>query len=471
MVFPLCKIYNKSLSTGIFPPQWKTARVVPIHKSGDKTLISNYRPISILSSFAKIFECLVYPYIESYFKQFLTVHQHGFVRSRSTCTNLTVFVETLSEALDNHKQVDVVYTDFTKAFDKVSHTILLQKLTMYGYTGNMLEWIRSYLSDRIFNLVLNGYCSASYKITSGVPQGSHLGPILFNMFINDITDCFHHSTPYMFADDLKILKIINSYNDVLLLQKDLDELHRWCLNNDMLLNLTKCQHIKFTRKINKIPSSYSIADENLNEVDNIRDLGVVLDTKLTFTLHIESIIKKASSMLGFIIRNGKVFRNPKTKILLYNNFVRSVLEYCSVVWRPHYSVHSLRIERIQKRFMWHLAYSKGIAKRKYSYHDRLLHFGMNTLSKRREMLDLVFLYKILSNKIDCTALLQRLNIRVPARYPRTRITLLHPPLRKTVLGSNSPIPRMCKLLNEFGDVVDVFFDPVSRFRRVVFGTA
>lgn len=129
---------------------------------------------------------------------------------RSTCTNLSMIVETLSEAIDSQKQVDLIYTDFSKAFHKVSHKIFLNKLLQYGFTGTMHKWIKSYLSGRVFNVVLNGYQSASFLITSGVPQGSHLGPILFNIFVNDIPNHLLYSTPFMFANDVKILKIIGS---------------------------------------------------------------------------------------------------------------------------------------------------------------------------------------------------------------------------------------------------------------------
>lgn len=467
LVTPLCLIYNKSLSSGKFPSKWKEAKVVPIHKSGDSTLISNYRPVSILSTLAKILESLVYPYIQCHFKQFLDEHQHGFVGARSTSTNLTLFVETLSEAVDNNMQADVIYTDFSKAFDRVSHAILLQKMSKYGFAGALLNWIESYLSNRSYHVVLNGFKSTTYAITSGVPQGSHLGPILFNIFINDVTSCFCSSIPFLFADDLKIVKTIKSDIDTIRLQADVDRLSVWCRENGMQLNPAKCQHIKFTRKRLIINSEYKIDGVELKEVDCIRDLGVIMDQKLTFKPHMDNIIKRASGMLGFVIRNTKLFRKPSTKILLYNSLVRSILEYCSTVWRPHYAVHSLRIERIQKRFMWHLSFSAGIYREKKSYLKRLKHFKMDSLDLRRKVLDLTFIHKLLNSKIDCPPLLTKIKFRVPGRYPRKPITLLSPPFRRTVLGSNSPIPRMCKLTNECSGTSDIFANSLPQFKKLV----
>lgn len=302
---------------------------------------------------AKVFEALVCPQIQGHFQKYITDHQHGFVKARSTYTNLVTFVEGLADTMDKHGETDVIYTDFSKAFDKVSHSILIDKLSAYGFVGNFIKWMQSYLTERFFFVVVNGYQSNSYKIISGVPQGSHLGPILFNVFINDIPQCFLASSPFLFADDLKISRKITSECDASILQADLDRLYQWCSFNSMELNLDKCFFIKFTRKHHTIKSKYHIGGRRIKEVNTIRDLGVILDQKLTFIQHIDNIIKRASNMLGFIIRNCKIFKKEKSKILLYNTLVRSILEYCSVVWRPHYATHVLRIERIQKRFLWH----------------------------------------------------------------------------------------------------------------------
>lgn len=169
LVIPLLTIFNNSLSTEVFPKHWKIAKVVPIFKNGDNTSVKNYRPISVLSTFGKVLESMVCSVMQSHFKQYISLHQHGFVQARSTCTNLVTFTEDVIEAMDSGKQVHVIYTDFRKAFDMVSHNVLVLKLAMYGFSGTFLKWIESYLRDRSFFVVANGYESSRYTITSGVP--------------------------------------------------------------------------------------------------------------------------------------------------------------------------------------------------------------------------------------------------------------------------------------------------------------
>lgn len=282
------------------------------------------------------------------------------------------------QALDVNMQYDVIYTDFSKAFDKISHKILLYKLAAYGITCPLLEWLKSYLTGREFFVVINGFRSTNRGINSGAPQGSHLAPVLFNIFINDLPECFHFSECFLYADDLKFARRIEFPKDSELLQEDMNRVIEWCNNNKMQLNTEKCYHIKFTRKAKCLSSDYFIENNKIQEVTTIKDLGVTFDIKLTLLPHIENIIKKASRMLGFVIRNSREFKSG-TKILLYNSLVRSTLDYCSVVWRPHYADHILRIERVQKRFLWHLAYSTGKAKLLKSYTSRLQYFNTFTI--------------------------------------------------------------------------------------------
>lgn len=288
--------------------------------------------------------------------------QHGFISSRSTCTNLVTYHNELVNAVDAGTQITAVYMDFSKAFDKVCHRSLIMKLESCGIFGSLLEWFKSYLSNRTQYVVVKGFESKTYTVTSGVPQGSHLGPWLFNIFINDIVSYIKHSSAYLFADDLKICKTIKDSADCNLLQSDLDALTERCTSNKMTFNTDKFYYITFTRNHSLIETPYHINNIVLQKKTEIRDLGVILDSKLTFLPHIDNIINKSSKMSGFISRNTKSFRKPATKIALYNSYVPSNLEYCSVVWSPQYNVHQLRIERIQRRFLRHLSFSFGLQK-------------------------------------------------------------------------------------------------------------
>lgn len=468
LAFPLTLIFNRSLEEGIFPEEWKKARIVPVHKKGDRMDIKNYRPISILSCFSKLFESLVQPVLAKHLDNFLTSSQHGFRSGLSVQTNLTNFTSDLLKEVDNGHQVDAIYTDFSSAFDKVDHQQLVNKLSQYGIGSSFIKWFESYLAQRSQIVVINGFESKTYLAQSGVPQGSHLGPLLFLAFINDITTEIKNSSCSLFADDLKIYRSVKSDDDVKLIQDDLNRIVNWCKVNSMSLNVNKCFHVKFTRKKKPLVSSYSINNVPVQELMEIKDLGITIDRKLTFKSHINNVVNKAAQLLGFIKRNTKAF-SFKTKILLFNALVRSHLEFASVIWNPSFSVHSQRIESVQRAFTRHLAfYASGFSHRQ-PYNQRLTHFKLISLRNRREILDLCYLYKILHNKVKCSKILNRISLSVPRRYPRWRISkIFHIPFTKTRLGSQAPIVRICCKYNELSKTmpgIDIFHDSYTAFKK------
>lgn len=230
---PLHKLFRTSLDTGVFPNKWKTAYITPIYKDGENDDISHYRPISLLSVCAKVFESLIQ-------KRILPLIQ-------PTSSNLIEYVSDLCVALDNNKEVHAIYTDFRKAFDLVNHDLLLAKLQSMGIHGSLLRWCESYLQNRSQLVSIGGYKSFQYVVPTGVPQGSHLGPLFFLVFINDLCDTIHCQYK-AYADDLKLYRVIESSSDIQLLQSDINNIVKWCTHNNMLLNPDKCFHIKFTRK-------------------------------------------------------------------------------------------------------------------------------------------------------------------------------------------------------------------------------
>lgn len=185
------------------PKQWKKAYVCPIFKSGDITNVTNYRPISLLSNFAKVFETLLYKQLFSSLKCYISPQQHGFVEKRSTITNLACFSQYVSDSIDSRGQVDTIYTDFCKAFDQIDHFVLLDKLCRFGFSESLCKLFRSYLTDREQVVRYQNFFSKTIIPTSGVPQGSNLGPLLFLLFINDIVENIT-CEKLLFADDLKL---------------------------------------------------------------------------------------------------------------------------------------------------------------------------------------------------------------------------------------------------------------------------
>lgn len=467
LVKPLLLIFNLTLQLGQYPAQWKLAHVVPIPKSGFSSDIQKYRPISILCAISKLLESIVVRRIYWQVKPFLAYEQHGFLPKKSTLTNLAILSDDIMSTLDRGNEVHAIYTDFSKAFDVVDHNILLNKLAYLGIHGSLLRWIASYLNNRSQLVALCGYKSKQLPISSGIAQGSHLGPLLFAIFINNIPVVITYSKSLLYADDLKVYKEIKRPEDCHQLQTDINSLANWCEANNMTLNTSKCFQINFTRKRHPTEWSYIINGQTLPGVKTARDLGVVVDSTFKFTAHIEHLVSKANKILGFVIRKTKVFRSTACLQLLYNSYVRSVLEYCSPAWNPVYAVHSDRIERVQKRFLYHLSYSQNLCKSLRSYSARLNHFRMESLKTRRVRADLIFVFKLMHGIIDCPELLQRISLNVPkvsARVIRDAPFTL--PICRTNVGDHAPINRIMALYNTLKHSIDIYHTTIHLLKII-----
>ena len=247
--------------------------------------------------------------------------------------------------------MDVVYTDFKKAFDSVNHSILQNKLVAFGFHGRLLRWVGSYLTGR--SQVIR------VRVSSGVPQGSHLGPLLFCIFINDLADSFEFATPLFYADDLKLFARINSVDDALNLQRDLDRLSIWCTDNKLSLNLAKCHVLRISRSLGTIIFAYSLNTIRLSCIESVRDLGVSYNSAFSFAIHVNKVTNAAAKQLGFIIRHSQGFNNRRTFKLLYDALVRPFLEYASVIWSPHQVYLLSALERVQHSFCVLLRFASG----------------------------------------------------------------------------------------------------------------
>ncbi|KAH0808663.1 hypothetical protein GEV33_014128 [Tenebrio molitor] len=411
---PLCFLFNLILNTSCYPMRWKTSTVRPIHKKDDRSEITNYRPIALISNFAKVFEYVLYNSSLHYVSHKLSPNQHGFTKCRSTETNLASISQYLSDALDNHSQVDVVYTDLSKAFDRIDHGLLLIKLESFGFSDNLVELIRSYLSDRFMYVGVNGYASKPFKQESGVPQGSVLGPLFFNIFINDLVDDL--DVPHLlFADDMKIYLTIDSIDDALRLQGCIEEISRRCKLNNLVLNHLKCSIVSFTRKTKPLLFDYKINGSILTRRESIRDLGVIFDSKLSFGEHIRTIAGTAFRALGFVLRAGREFSDVATLKLLYITYVRSRLEYASLVWSPIYDVHSSLLERVQRRFLKNVVFMLNGAYPPRGCPQGLLlgEVGLQSLLDRRMEHSVIFLFKLFRGLQECPHVLGRISLRVP----------------------------------------------------------
>lgn len=464
---PLTLIFNKSLATGGFPERWKVAYTVPIHKNGSRTEVSNYRPISKLCTFEKVFESLVYPHLFFLVKSQIIREQHGFFRGRSVESNLLSFVEYLHSGLDARIQTDVVFTDFSKAFDKIDIFILLARLAGVGVCGVLLRWFESYLVNRHQIVSVEGFKSDPYVATSGVPQGSHLGPLLFLIYINELGGRFKKCRFLLFADDLKIFIRVASVQDCIDLQDDLNRLFSFCAENSLFLNASKCGVVSFTRNKHPIVFPYSIGGAVLSRMDRVRDLGVVFDSELTFNPHVEHIVNTSNKMLGFITRQCSTFTNPSALKAVYFALVFNKLNFASSIWSPTYQNQSNRLERVQKRFLRFLGFKTGYILERWNpsnYFKRLKFFEMISLEDRRKLGGLLLMKGLLSGSLEEPNVLQQICLYAPERSFRQH-NLFYLPLRRTTASQNSPIFRSMRDCNDVSTVVDIFADTVRSIKR------
>lgn len=466
---PLHFLFNLSIKTANFPKKWKTARLCPVFKSGDANTINNYRPIAILNNFSKVFEMVIYKYLYSFFQNYLSVNQHGFVKNRSTTSNLACLTQFISEELDAGGQVDVIYTDFSKVFDSLHHDILEHKLHEYGVSNSLVALLKSYLKDRTHFVSFNGHCSKHFSPTSGVPQGSNLGPLLFLIFVNDVCTAVSCEI-LMFADDLKLFSPIKSVNCCVNLQSQIDQLQQWCDDNKLCMNISKCMVISFTRKHNSVLYDYTFKSVPLKRTYSTRDLGVIFDHKLTFSNHITSIINSAMKILGFVIRSTSCLPNTLPFILLYFSLVRSKLEYCSIVWCPFYEVYKIGLERVQRKFLKVLCFrSTGqYPVQGYSQSTLLSDFKILSLDFRRIQCSLIFLYKIIHNLIDSPFLLNQLNFIVPRLHSRKHKDF-YCKQSYSNMNKKSPIHIMCNNVNNISDHIDIHFCSINNIKNVCCG--
>ena len=382
---------------------------------------------------------------------------------------LFCFTQYVSQALDDRAQCDVIYTDFSKAFDQIDHGILLSKLRSSGFSQRLLDLLESYLIGRQQYVLLRGARSRLVSVTSGVPQGSILGPLLFNIFVNNIAHDLDPGIQYLlYADDLKLFSRISSYNDCVVLQNNLNRIVKWCESNELGLNVGKCQVMSFGLVQDPVEYVYVIGDCRLSRPETIRDLGVIFDHKLSFVDHINHTVAAAYKFLGFIIRNSRDFHKGETLILLYNAFVRSRLEYAAIVWEPCYGTHINHIESVQRRFLKFLSFkTTGI----YPYigfpHDVLLRLhSFHSLETRRQYRLLTFLHGLVNGKTLCPQILHMLQYNTPRPASR-RADFFYLPTPRTNKLKFSPLYRLCDSYDRVHGQIDIFNCTVASIRQLI----
>ena len=395
---PLYWIFSSTMEKRKLPTIWKRANVSPIFKKGNRQLASNYRPVSLTCILCKLQESIIRDDIIAHMNAngLISNKQFGFISGRSTILQLLHVVEEWTDILESGGTIDVCYMDFMKAFDEVPHRRLLEKVKSYGSDGDKLAWIKSFLEDRKQRVVVNGKYSSWRDVTSGIPQGSVLEPLLFVLYINDLPDTAI-SQVFLFADDTKLYRQIRNDSDHKIFHDDISKLQSWA--DDWLLKFhpDKCKILGVGKK--ELTHQYYMTKDDhsqvaLSRVQDEKDVGVTFDEDMTFRKDISTRANKANSIMG-IIRRTYTYLDPQSFKLLFKSLVRPHLKYGAPIWNPRLKRDITELEKVQRRATRQVPQLKGL-----SYEDRLGKLQLPTLRYRRLRGDMIETYKLLHDIYD-----------------------------------------------------------------------
>ena len=388
----LTLIFQTSLERGTVPDDWKTAHVTPIFKKGDKSKPSNYRPVSLTSVCCKTLEHIIFSHLMKFCEShnILSDKQHGFRKKRSCESQLILTIQDLAAGLNSKSQIDAILVDFSKAFDKVPHERLAAKLHHYGIRGNTLAWIKSFLANRDRQVILDGAKSSSAPVSSGVPQGTVIGPLLFLVYINDLLSNVN-TTGRLFADDCLLYRTIKTTDDAVSLQNNIDTLQQWEKDWLMSFNPDKCEVIRITKRKKIIDAKYTIHGQVLHETNRAKYLGVTIDNTLSWSSHIDIMTKKANNTTAFLRRNLSSCP-ADVKSTCYKTLVRPQLEYAATVWDPWTQTNISKIEAVQRRAAH---FTLGDYRRTSSVSSMLHQLKWDNLITRRQQSKVTMIYRVI----------------------------------------------------------------------------
>ena len=399
ILYPLHFIFNSSLNLNFIPDQWKCSIVVPVFKKGNRSMPENYRPISLTSSFCRIFESILFKKMLSHLQSnnLLSPKQFGFIPQRSACSQLLTCIHQWLISLSSNRTSTVIYTDISKAFDSVPHSKLVQVLISYGINATLVSWLSNFLRNRKQQVAIGEALSAPLLVHSGVPQGSVIGPLLFLIYINDIIQCSRYLNNtgdiLLFADDTKLYS-----TDVNSLQSTLNYLSQWTESRQLKLAPHKCASLQISKPSNKSPCpTLSIQNTPLPYTSSFKDLGIYISSDLKWTDHIFFVFKQASLVSYQILKTFKT-NNINILLKLYITYLRPKVEHNSPIWSPWLKKDINKIESIQRCFTRQAFLRSGIPFTSYS--DRLIKLNLKSLQYRRVVFDLILIFKIINGLSD-----------------------------------------------------------------------
>lgn len=455
IVTPITMIFNKTIESSVFPDKLKSAQVVPLHKKNSTLLKSNYRPVSILPIFSKIFERTIFNQLIEFFNQHFDPYLSAFRPGYGCQSVLLRILEEWRKALDENFYVATVLMDLSKAFDCLPHDLLLLKLQSYGLSKNALELLNSYLTNRKQCVKLGSLCSLYKPLVKGVPQGSILGPLLFNVFINDIFHFVSDSSLYNYADDNTLSYFSNNVDSLVdVLQRDSKSLIKWFHSNKMQANPEKFQAMAIGKKTMKQNISFNFDDVVIKPENEIKLLGVDIDYLLNFNTHISNICRKASRQLNVLKRIGKHFCKLG-KMTIYHSFIMSNLNYCPLAWHFCSEQNTKKLEKIQERAL-RFIYDDFTS----NYSELLTKSSLPTLKLRRMKSMALETFKILNKEspLYLQDLIKTKSTFYSFRYKNTTVI---PQVRTTTYGLNSFRFSAAKLWNSLPE----HFREISSFNQ------
>ena len=345
-------IFKKFLEDGSIPSLLKLAHVIPVHKGGSRGIPANFRPVSLTSHIMKTFERVIRQSLVSHLEanQKLNPRQHGFRNRRSCLSQLLEHHDRILSFLEDGHNVDSIYLDFAKAFDKVDIGILCHKIRQMGISGKLGILLHNFLTDRKQQVLANGVKSSPSEVKSGVPQGTVLGPILFLILINDIDADVTSSSISLFADDTRIVRQVDTEEDVEALQEDLNKLYKWQETNNMQFNAKKFEILRYGRnQILKDSTSYLTpnCEDLIEEKECLRDLGIMMTNDGSFSNHINLVCNRVKQKSGWILRTFQT-RNTWFLKFMWKSLVQGHIDYCSQLYFPSKSSDLEKIENLQK---------------------------------------------------------------------------------------------------------------------------